>query len=46
MADMVNRLIEQHAFTPMWGLAGGDRLVNVLELNMALDRELKAPTVK
>ena len=33
----VERLVNEHAFAPMWGLAGGDKLVNVLELNLALD---------
>jgi K+-transporting ATPase ATPase C chain len=34
---LVNELIGKHSFTPMWGLAAGDPLVNVLELNLALD---------
>jgi K+-transporting ATPase ATPase C chain len=33
----VERLIQEHSFAPMGGAAGGDRLVNVLELNLALD---------
>ena len=39
---IVNDLIDKHAFKPMAGLAGGDPLVNVLELNLDLDAALKA----
>ncbi len=40
---LVEHLIEQHILKPMWGLAGGEdyKLVNVLELNLALDAEMK-----
>jgi K+-transporting ATPase ATPase C chain len=44
VAKRIDELIARHAFKPMWGLAGGDPLVNVLELNLdldALDVELK-----
>jgi K+-transporting ATPase ATPase C chain len=33
------RLIERHSFTPLGGF-GGEPLVNVLELNLALDERL------
>jgi potassium-transporting ATPase KdpC subunit len=42
----VDRLIDDQAFSPMWGLAGGDRLVNVLELNLALDEAMSKLTVE
>lgn len=38
----VVRVIEQLAFTPLGGL-GGEPLVNVLELNLALDEKLPVP---
>jgi K+-transporting ATPase ATPase C chain len=39
----VEDLIDKHAFAPMWGLAGGDQIVNVLELNLALDDAFGRP---
>jgi K+-transporting ATPase ATPase C chain len=36
----VERLVNEHAVAPLWGLAGGDPVVNVLELNLALDDAL------
>jgi K+-transporting ATPase ATPase C chain len=36
----VEAILESVAVAPLAGLAGGDRLVNVLEVNMRLDREL------
>jgi K+-transporting ATPase ATPase C chain len=36
----VERLVNEHAVVPLWGLAGGDPVVNVLELNLALDDAL------
>jgi K+-transporting ATPase c subunit len=42
----VDRLIDDQAFLPMWGLAGGDRIVNVLELNLALDEALRTLAVE
>jgi K+-transporting ATPase ATPase C chain len=38
---VVDGLIAKHAETPMWGLVGGDPLLNVLELNLALDAAMK-----
>jgi K+-transporting ATPase ATPase C chain len=43
---LVHDLIGKHSFTPMWGLAAGDPLVNVLELNLALDAAMKTLTVQ
>jgi K+-transporting ATPase ATPase C chain len=40
--QQIEALVEQHAFAPMWGLVGGDRLVNVLELNLALKQAMQA----
>jgi K+-transporting ATPase c subunit len=34
----VRALIDDHASRPLFGL-GGERAINVLELNLALDRE-------
>ena len=42
-AAEVERLIDELAFDPAAGLAGG-RLVNVLALNLALDRRFPRPT--
>jgi K+-transporting ATPase ATPase C chain len=42
----IDRLVNEHAFAPMWGLAGGDKLVNVLELNLALDEAISRLDVK
>ena len=36
-------LLEAAAFTPLGGLAGAEPLVNVLEVNLALERELPRP---
>jgi K+-transporting ATPase ATPase C chain len=36
--EVVEGLIDRLAFQPMAGLAGGERIVNVLELNLELDR--------
>jgi K+-transporting ATPase ATPase C chain len=41
IAKLVDDLIEKHSFKPMAGLAGGDPLVNVLELNLDLDSRMK-----
>jgi K+-transporting ATPase ATPase C chain len=38
--QQVNAILERAAFQPLAGLAGGDALVNVLEVNLQLDREL------
>jgi len=38
---VVDDLIGKHSFSPMWGLAGGDELVHVTELNLALDRAME-----
>lgn len=42
----IETVIDQAAFEPLAGLATGDRLVNVLEINLRLDRELPAPPAK
>jgi hypothetical protein len=42
----VDRLVDDHAFSPMWGPAGGDQLVNVLELNLALDEAMSKLAVE
>ncbi len=42
----VDRLVGERAFAPMWGLAGGDRLINVLELNLALDKAMSGFAVE
>jgi K+-transporting ATPase ATPase C chain len=39
----IARLIENHAFAPLGGL-GGEPLVNVLELNLALDAKFPMPS--
>jgi K+-transporting ATPase ATPase C chain len=36
----VEAVLQRHSFRPLWGLAG-EELVNVLEVNRALDAELK-----
>jgi K+-transporting ATPase ATPase C chain len=36
-------LLQAASFTPLGGLAGGEPLVNVLEVNLALDRALPRP---
>ena len=38
---IVDELLQQLAFHPLAGLAGGDGLVNVLELNLALDARMR-----
>jgi K+-transporting ATPase ATPase C chain len=38
---VVDGLIEKHAAPPMWGLVGGDPLLNVVALNLALDAAMK-----
>ena len=38
---VVEKLVKDHAFRPLAGLAGGDALLNVLELNLALDAAIK-----
>src|SRR5262249_18701497 len=43
---LVRDLIGKHSFTPMWGIAAGDPLVNVLELNRALDAAMETISVK
>lgn len=35
---IVDKLLTEHAFEPMFGMAGSPPLVNVLELNLALQR--------
>jgi len=39
----VEAILQAAAFLPLGGLAGGDALLNVLETNLALDRELPRP---
>jgi K+-transporting ATPase ATPase C chain len=41
---VVEELVNKRAFRPLAGLAGGDALLNVLELNLALDAALKPLT--
>jgi K+-transporting ATPase ATPase C chain len=36
----IGAILDTAAFAPLAGIAGGDRLVNVLEVNLRLDREL------
>jgi K+-transporting ATPase ATPase C chain len=38
--QQIDALLQQTAFKPLAGLAGGDSLVNVLEINLQLDRDL------
>jgi K+-transporting ATPase ATPase C chain len=41
----IESLVKRHAFTPLSGL-GGEPLVNVLELNVELDRQFPVPLAK
>jgi K+-transporting ATPase ATPase C chain len=38
--EQIEALLQQAAFKPLTGLAGGDSLVNILEINLQLDRDL------
>jgi K+-transporting ATPase ATPase C chain len=38
--QQIETILQQAAFKPLTGLAGGDSLVNVLEINLRLDRDL------
>jgi K+-transporting ATPase ATPase C chain len=40
----IEDIVENASFRPLGGLAGGDALVNVLEVNLALDRDVPRPT--
>ncbi len=44
--QQIDALLQQAAFKPLAGLAGGDPLVNVLEINLLLDRDLPMPAAK
>jgi K+-transporting ATPase ATPase C chain len=39
--DEVERVLREHAGVPLGGLIGGEKLVNVLEVNLALDEAMK-----
>ncbi len=43
--EQLLRLLEEHAFSPLGGLAG-EPLVNVLEVNLELDRQFPVPAAK
>lgn len=43
--DQVNRLITQYTDTPVWGFLGDSR-VNVLQLNLALDRHFRTTKLR
>jgi K+-transporting ATPase ATPase C chain len=45
MSQRIEAILKQHAFTPLSGLTG-EPLVNVLEVNLALQAQLKAPAGK
>jgi K+-transporting ATPase ATPase C chain len=40
--ERIGAILQQSAFKPLGGLAGGEPLVNVLEVNLQIDRELPA----
>jgi K+-transporting ATPase ATPase C chain len=44
--QQIEAIIERAAFKPLAGAAGGDALVNVLEVNLQLDRELPVRSAK
>jgi K+-transporting ATPase ATPase C chain len=44
--QQIEALLQQAAFKPLTGLAGGDSLVNILEINLQLDRELPVRPAK
>ncbi len=42
----IDELLAKHAALPLGGLAGGEPLVNVLEINLALDKQLSRRAAK